>query len=270
MLVITIENPPAFGVGLLGNIISFLVVLAPMPTFYRVYKRKSTESFQSIPYVVALFSAQLWLYYGLLTKDVLLLTINSATCLIECIYLSIYLTYAPKKAMAFTLKLIFLFNVGLYGSLVLFSLIFVKGRWRFQTVGWICATFAVSVFVAPLSIIKLVIKTRSVEYMPFPLSFFLTLNAVAWFCYGLLLKNIFVALPNVVGFVFGMAQMIIYFIYMNANKDEPKPEVTNQDMEAMPAATLNSDVELADKKSISEKPTEASEHLVPDPGKSEA
>lgn len=69
-------------------------------------------------------------------------------------------------------------------------------------------------------------------------------------------------LPNVVGFMSGMAQMIIYFIYMNAN--------TNQDMEAILAATLNSDVELVDKKSISERPTEVREHPVSDPGKSEA
>lgn len=69
------------------------------PTFYRVYKRKSTESFHSIPYVVAVFSALLWVFYGLLTKDVLLLTINSIACIIESIYLLIYLAYAPKKAM---------------------------------------------------------------------------------------------------------------------------------------------------------------------------
>ncbi|MBD4020204.1 hypothetical protein GUI04_14560, partial [Xanthomonas citri pv. citri] len=43
--------------GLLGNAVSFMVFLSPLPTFYKVYKKKSTEGFQSVPYVVGLFSA---------------------------------------------------------------------------------------------------------------------------------------------------------------------------------------------------------------------
>ena len=54
---------------------------------------------------------------------------------------------------AFTLKLIFLLDVGLYGSMVLLTLLFVHGRRQINLVGGICAVFAVSVFVAPLSII---------------------------------------------------------------------------------------------------------------------
>lgn len=75
-----------------------MVVLAPVPTFYRIVKKKSTESFHSVPYVVGLFSATMWVYYGILTSDVLLLTINIAVCFIEVVYLFIFLLYAPAKS----------------------------------------------------------------------------------------------------------------------------------------------------------------------------
>ena len=76
------------------------------PTFYRIYRSKSTQGFQSVPYVVALFSAMLWIYYALLKSDeLLLITINSAGCVIETIYIVMYLAYAPKQAKVLTTQL---------------------------------------------------------------------------------------------------------------------------------------------------------------------
>ncbi|KAL0835990.1 hypothetical protein Bca101_087879 [Brassica carinata] len=107
------HNTWAFVFGLMGNVISFAVFLSPVPTFYRVWKKKTTEGFQSLPYVVALFSATLWLYYATQKKDVfLLVTINSFGCFIETIYISIFLAFAPKKARMLTVKLLLLMNFG--------------------------------------------------------------------------------------------------------------------------------------------------------------
>ncbi|TVU50335.1 hypothetical protein EJB05_01703 [Eragrostis curvula] len=213
---LSLQHPWAFAFGLLGNVISFMTFLAPIPTFYRIYKTKSTEGFQSVPYVVALFSAMLWIFYALIkTGEGFLITINAAGCVIESIYISMYFVYAPKKGKLFTAKIMALLNVGVFGLILLTTLLIFKGDKRVVMLGWICVGFSVSVFVAPLSIIKRVIQTRSVEYMPFSLSLSLTLSAVVWFLYGLLIKDKYVALPNVLGFTFGIVQMGLYMFYMN-------------------------------------------------------
>ncbi|XP_059295353.1 bidirectional sugar transporter SWEET14-like isoform X2 [Lycium ferocissimum] len=168
--------------GILGNIVSFLVFLSPLLTFYRIFKRKSTEGFQSVPYSVSLFSAMLYLYYAFLKGDVnengtLLITINSFGIAVEVIYLAIFMRYATREA---------------------------KRR---------------------------VIRTNSVEFMPFPLSFCLTICAIMWFFYGLLMKDLYIAMPNILGFLFGIAQMVLYTVYRNRNKNNPNEDAS--DIEAV-------------------------------------
>ncbi|XP_028765211.1 bidirectional sugar transporter SWEET10 [Neltuma alba] len=212
------QHQLAFIFGILGNIISFMVFLAPMPTFYLIYKKKSAEGFQSYPYVVALFSCMLWIYYALVKNNatLLLITINSYGIVVEIIYLAIFLVYAPKKLRLATIKLLLLLNVFGFGAMLLSTLYLSHGNTRYQIIGWICLVVNISVFAAPLLIIRKVIKTKSVEYMPFTLSMFLTANAVMWFFYGLFLKDYFIALPNTLGFLFGIVQMVLYLMFRNA------------------------------------------------------
>ncbi|XP_051119180.1 bidirectional sugar transporter SWEET9-like [Andrographis paniculata] len=236
----------AFVFGLLGNIVSFMVYLAPIPTFYQIYKKKTSEGFQAVPYVVAMFSAVLWIYYAILkTNTTLLITINSAGCLIETIYIVFFIVYATKKARVQTVKLIALLVVCGMGFVGLTQSV-VHVSYRVKVVGWICLIFSLCVFIAPLCIVKHVIKTKSVEHMPFLLSLFLSLSAVMWFFYGLLLKDFNIAIPNVLGFTFGVLQMILYKMYKNTtNIDEqklpvdqlPKQIIFLEDREKIPEFT---------------------------------
>nr|WGU30677.1 bidirectional sugar transporter SWEET3 [Allium sativum] len=238
MAVLSIDHPLTFAFGLLGNIISFAVYLAPAPTFRRILRKKSTEGFQSFPYVVALFSAMMLIYYAIIkTNTYLLITINTVGVIIETTYITIFLIYAPKRARVNTVKWILILVVGLFSAIVLVSLIFFKGADRVKIVGWFNMTFSVSVFAAPLSIIRLVIRTKSVEFMPFFLSFFLTLSAIAWFFYGLLTHDIYVATPNILGFTFGVLQMVLYIVYKDFKK------MNNKDIEGkMPHDQVLADI----------------------------
>ncbi|GAV69722.1 MtN3_slv domain-containing protein [Cephalotus follicularis] len=216
----------------LGNITSFLVFLAPVPTFYTIYKRKSAEGFQSIPYVVALSSAMLLIYYGFLkTNAYLIISINAFGIAIELTYLMLYMIYASRKQKCFTMKLLLLLNIGAYGLIFVLTFSLLKGSNRVNAVGWICAVYNVAVFAAPLSIMRRVIKTKSVEYMPVTLSMFLISCATMWFFYGFLVNDYFIALPNVLGLLFGIAQIILYFMYKDGSNKDVELEKEMQKME---------------------------------------
>lgn len=218
-----------------GNFISICVFLAPVPTMIRICKEKSTMGYQSVPYVVSLFSAMLWLYYALLKQTFLLITINTIGIVIETVYIFIYVLYAAKEARKQATKLVATLNVGIFSAIFLITYFAFKDHGlRLSVVGWICVGFAVSVFASPLSIVFQVIRTRSVEFMPFTLSFALTISAVLWFSYGLLLKDMCVTIPNILGFILGVLQMLLYGIYRNA-----KPiEVVDDEEKKVPAEQM--------------------------------
>ncbi|KZV30434.1 hypothetical protein F511_34489 [Dorcoceras hygrometricum] len=215
------HHPSPITFGILGNIVSILVYFAPFPTFVRIYKEKSTLGFQSVPYNVAFFSAALWLYYALLKHNApLLVSINTIGCVIETCYIVTYLYFASRKSRFETARLFCLLNLVAFPIIFALTFFIFEDAELVQVVGWVCVAVSIGVFAAPLSIAFEVVRTRSVEFMPFPLSFCLTVSAVMWFAYGLLKRDLCVALPNVIGFFLGMLQMVLYGLF----RKPPRPQ----------------------------------------------
>ncbi|RZC94082.1 hypothetical protein C5167_016777 [Papaver somniferum] len=217
----------SFIVGILGNIISILVFLSPITTFQRIVKKKSTENFKGIPYISTLLSTSLWTYYGLLKPGgMLIVTVNGAGAILQAIYVTLFIIYAPKDSKVKHLKLAGIFNVGFYTTVVLITFLVTHGSVRLTVVGFLCAGLTLGMYASPLVSMRNVIKTKSVEYMPFALSFFLFLNGGVWSVYSVLVKDFFIGVPNAIGFVLGSTQLIVYTIYKNKATEKPmdKPE----------------------------------------------
>ncbi|KAI0522701.1 hypothetical protein KFK09_005086 [Dendrobium nobile] len=183
----------------------------------------------------------LWVFYALVkTNALLLITINSFGLLIESVYIVIYLIYAPSKAKKCTVRMVIFLNVIVFGLILAVTLSAFHGHKRLIVLGCICVIFSVSVFVAPLSVMRLVIRTKSVEFMPFNLSLFLTISAAVWLSYGVLSKDKYVAFPNILGLLFGIAQMVLYCIYKDA-----KPDLADTSMKAVDSQDVKVEGEIA-------------------------
>ncbi|KAF4365927.1 hypothetical protein G4B88_007871, partial [Cannabis sativa] len=141
------------------------------------------------------------MYHALLQEGVLLLiTINSFGC-IQIV------------------NILLLLNVFGYGLMIVLTNLLTKGDLRRKVIGLICLAFNIGVFVAHFSTMRQVIKTRSVEFMSFLLSFFITLGAIM----------LFFILLNVLVFFLSIGQMILYFMFKNAKSvivfHENQPEL---------------------------------------------
>ncbi|XP_039029643.1 bidirectional sugar transporter SWEET16-like [Hibiscus syriacus] len=214
----------SFIVGIIGNIISILVFASPIKTFWWVVKKKSTENYKGVPYITTLLSTSLWTFYGFINPDgLLVITVNGAGAIFQLTYVILFLVYAPKDKKVKTAKLVAVLDVGFLGAVIAVTLLAIHGNMRMTFVGILCAALTIGMYAAPLSVMRTVIKTKSVEYMPFLLSFFLFLNAGVWSAYAVLVKDIYIGVPNAIGFVLGSAQLILYVMYKNRSV-APKPD----------------------------------------------
>ena len=176
-------------IGIIGNVISFLLFFSPAPTFYTIIKKKSVEEFKPDPYIATVLNCAFWVFYGLPfvhPHSILVLTINSVGLGFEFIYLTIYYIYAPtkgrKKVLLFLfIEAIFFAVVALVTLLALHDI-----NRRSIVVGVLSDIFNVMMYISPLTIMAKVIRTKSVKYMPFWLSLTNFLNGLCWTTYALI------------------------------------------------------------------------------------
>lgn len=206
----------SFLVGVIGNIISVLMFLSPVSTFYRIVKNRSTENFESFPYICTLLNAALWTYYGIIRPEVLVSTVNGFGVLVEIVYVALFLVFAPPRMKVKTGILVGILNVGFFAAAIVVTRLALGGTLQVDAVGFICAGLNVVMYGSPLVAMKTVVTTKSVEYMPFLLSFFLFLNGGIWAFYAVLHRDIYLLVPNGTGCLLGAAQLILYAIYRNA------------------------------------------------------
>ncbi|KAK7358497.1 hypothetical protein VNO77_00426 [Canavalia gladiata] len=221
-------------VGILGNIISGFLFLSPVPTFIGICKKGSVEQFSAAPYLATLVNCMVWTLYGLPMvhpNSLLVVTINGSGCIIEIIYVTIFLIYSPrgKRLKVFLWLLLELIFISAL-TLVTLTLVHTTKK-RSAIVGTTCIIFNIMMYASPLTIMKLVITTKSIEYMPFFISLASLGNGVAWTTYALIRFDPFITIPNGLGTLFAVAQLILYATYYKSTKRQIAARKANQQVD---------------------------------------
>uniref|UniRef100_A0A1D1YY47 Bidirectional sugar transporter SWEET n=1 Tax=Anthurium amnicola TaxID=1678845 RepID=A0A1D1YY47_9ARAE len=174
---------PSFAVGVVGNVISILVFASPIGTFWRVFKKKSTENFKGLPYVITLLSTSLWTFYGLLKPGgLLVVTVNGTGSVLQAAYVTLFLMYAPKDVKVKTARLVALLNVGFLGAVILVTRLAIHGNMRLLVVGSMCSALTVGMYASAMAAM----------------------------------------VPTAIGFVLGSLQLTLYAMYYRRQAPPPK------------------------------------------------
>nr|GEY59495.1 bidirectional sugar transporter SWEET4-like [Tanacetum cinerariifolium] len=191
------------------------------PTFIKIVKKGAVEQFSAVPYLATFVNCGIWVLYGLPfvhPHSLLVVTINGTGFFIETVYLILFLFYsAPKQR----LKVLLIMVAELVFLGVLATLTFTVAhttKVRSNIVGSIAIVGNIMMYAAPLSVMKLVITTKSVEYMPFFLSLFSLLNGISWTIYALIRFDPYIVIPNGLGSLLGVTQLILYCTFYKSTQ----------------------------------------------------
>ncbi|KAF3437051.1 hypothetical protein FNV43_RR19804 [Rhamnella rubrinervis] len=195
----------------------------------KIVKHKSVQDFRPDPYVATVLNCAMWVIYGLPSvhpDSILVITINGLGLAIEVIYVAIYFTYATwakrrKICIILAVEAVFLVII-----LVVTLHFFHTTDDRSMFVGILCIIFNVVMYASPLTVMRMVLKTKSVKYMPFFLSLANFCNGVVWVIYALLKFDQYILIPNSLGTVSGLVQLVLYATFYKTtqwDEDDQKP-----------------------------------------------
>ncbi|KAL2523355.1 Bidirectional sugar transporter SWEET7 [Forsythia ovata] len=209
-------------IGIIGNIISFSLFISPTPTFWRIIQKKSTEEFHPYPYLASVMNCVFWIFYGIPVvhpDSVLVVTINSIGLALELIYLCIFFIFTNKKNRI-TILLFLVSEIVFLAVIATITLLcFHTHETRSMFVGIICDIFGIIMYASPLSIVRKVFKTKSVEFLPFWLCLAGFANGVVWFTYAFLKTfDPYIATGNGIGAILGFIQLCVYINFSCCRK----------------------------------------------------
>lgn len=196
--------------GTSATISTVLQFLTGSVICHRYIRKKSTGETSGFPFVSGFLSCFLWLKYGMLTDEHVVIFVNIVGSVLFFSYVLIYFTFSINKRVVirqFLAACIFIMLCTVYTT-------YESNVEKAVTVtGLVCCCVGVLFFASPLTKLAHVIHTKNTESLPFPIiiaSFFVSLQ---WFVYGLLIDDRFIQIPNLLGCLLSSVQLLLYVIY---------------------------------------------------------
>ncbi|KAK5666041.1 hypothetical protein BDV3_006974 [Batrachochytrium dendrobatidis] len=177
----------------------------------RLYMRTGTTGHATtIPFVCTLLNCSLWFRYGLLVQLTSLVIVNAVGILVSIVSLYVFCKYTDRQSDAqipIITALGFLYLVFVYVHLV-------SGSAMLKQYGFLTATFSIFMYGAPLLSLANVIQLKSATgLISLPMTCISLIVCCLWTAFGYQIQDNFVLIPNTIGGILCLFQLIVLRIY---------------------------------------------------------
>mmetsp|Transcript_47268 Transcript_47268/g.115104 ORF Transcript_47268/g.115104 Transcript_47268/m.115104 type:complete len:230 (-) Transcript_47268:445-1134(-) len=196
-------------VQMVACVITILSVLSPFPVIRKVAKRRSTGEFSHLPYSLNFFNSTLALIYGFHVRNRFLIMINTFCVFTTCGFLLTYQRFSAQRPLLRVYSLL-----GFLMSVLIFWYAHMLGDAKGRTLlGSVQNFVTCCCYASPLATLGTVLRTKSAESLPFLLVLMSCISGMAWLLYGLLIQDVFVQFPSLVGTTLSFFQLSLFAIY---------------------------------------------------------
>ncbi|KAG4076641.1 hypothetical protein HA402_001928 [Bradysia odoriphaga] len=202
-------------VSVAAIVTSVLQILTGSLVCCKYIRRQSTGESSIFPFVSGFLSCSLWLLYGLLTQVATVIIVNGIGTLLFLSYTITFFVYTPDRSKS--LKYILVTKFILFAAVV-YARYDPNVTRSTHFIGLLCCLVFVVFCAAPLSMLFNVIETKSTEILPFPLILGSCVVSLIWFVYGYMIEDTFIQIPNFLGFLLSISQIVLFFIYPNRHE----------------------------------------------------
>eukprot|EP01059_Diplonema_ambulator_P008743 TRINITY_DN18467_c0_g1_i2.p1 TRINITY_DN18467_c0_g1~~TRINITY_DN18467_c0_g1_i2.p1 ORF type:complete len:222 (+),score=33.03 TRINITY_DN18467_c0_g1_i2:77-742(+) len=184
--------------------------LSPMSTMKDIWRSGTVGMLPLLPYSMMMANGYLWVVYGVLKADNSVIAANIPSLLLGVFYTAWFLKHRNPK-IAYTMPLL---AACVSITIVTISWLTTVTATAISLVGLTGCIVIVLMMGGPLATIRQVISDRSTATLPFPTAAATFLNCSLWSLYGLLIvDDIFIYAPNLMGLASGTAQLCLFFKY---------------------------------------------------------
>ena len=211
--------------GWVGNALALYFYIAPIVPFVKVIKGQMTwKQSPGVLLLCSFLNCILWSDYGLITNQFLLYLANGLGGTITLIYITIFLIHVADRKVLLSL----FYNFFLICCIVEIYFVFYY-LVPFKVTGIIANVFNVLMYAAPGEKIYQICKGASYQLIPIWSTIGGTACSTSWMCYGIYQKDIYVVIPNALGVLASIVQIVIFIIYRQKQKNKAQSEETTQE-----------------------------------------
>ena len=211
--------------GWVGNALALYFYIAPIVPFVKVIKGQMTwKQSPGVLLLCSFLNCILWSDYGLITNQFLLYLANGLGGTITLIYITIFLIHVADRKVLLSL----FYNFFLICCIVEIYFVFYY-LVPFKVTGIIANVFNVLMYAAPGEKIYQICKGASYQLIPIWSTIGGTACSTSWMCYGIYQKDIYVVIPNALGVLASIVQIVIFVIYRKKQKNKAQSEETTKE-----------------------------------------